>query len=116
MNLIERLVKELGVTPQQAEGGAGLLLGFAQRQLDKSSQQTNLQQSVYLPSQYDWLKLKEVRDRLKVAGITVDECGFTHLAYAREIASAMLRRQQAQAVAESLEQHINLVINNAHNR
>jgi len=31
-------------------------------------------------------------------GITVDECGFTHLAYAQEIAGAMLRRQQAQAV------------------
>ncbi|MCJ8191242.1 SPFH domain-containing protein [Sphingomicrobium aestuariivivum] len=42
--------------------------------------------------------LREVRERLKVAGITVDECGFTHLAYAQEIASAMLRRQQAQAV------------------
>ena len=36
--------------------------------------------------------------RLSVAGITVDECGFTHLAYAQEIAGAMLRRQQAQAV------------------
>ncbi len=36
--------------------------------------------------------------RLAVAGITVDECGFTHLAYAPEIASAMLRRQQAEAV------------------
>ncbi len=33
MNLIERLMKDLGVTRQQAEGGAGLLLGFAQRQL-----------------------------------------------------------------------------------
>jgi regulator of protease activity HflC (stomatin/prohibitin superfamily) len=36
-------------------------------------------------------------ERLKVAGISVDECGFTHLAYAPEIAGAMLR-QQAQAV------------------
>jgi regulator of protease activity HflC (stomatin/prohibitin superfamily) len=33
-----------------------------------------------------------------VAGITVDECGLTHLAYAPEIAGAMLRRQQAEAV------------------
>ncbi len=40
----------------------------------------------------------ELQDRLAVAGITVDECGFTHLAYAQEIAGAMLRRQQAQAV------------------
>jgi regulator of protease activity HflC (stomatin/prohibitin superfamily) len=37
-------------------------------------------------------------ERLSVAGITVDECGLTHLAYAPEIASAMLRRQQAEAV------------------
>ncbi len=41
---------------------------------------------------------QELNARLAVAGITVDECGFTHLAYASEIAGAMLRRQQAQAV------------------
>ena len=40
----------------------------------------------------------ELIARLTVAGITVDECGFTHLAYAQEIAGAMLRRQQAEAV------------------
>ena len=40
----------------------------------------------------------ELIARLRVSGITVDECGFTHLAYAQEIAGAMLRRQQAQAV------------------
>ena len=40
----------------------------------------------------------ELIARLKQAGITVDECGFTHLAYAQEIAGAMLRRQQAEAV------------------
>jgi len=40
----------------------------------------------------------ELVKRLAVAGITVDECGFTHLAYAPEIAGAMLRRQQAAAV------------------
>jgi regulator of protease activity HflC (stomatin/prohibitin superfamily) len=41
---------------------------------------------------------QELIARLSVAGITIDECGFTHLAYATEIAGAMLRRQQAQAV------------------
>ena len=40
----------------------------------------------------------ELIERLQLAGITVDECGFTHLAYAQEIAGAMLRRQQAEAV------------------
>jgi hypothetical protein len=38
-----------------------------------------------------------------VAGIMVDECGFTHLAYAPEIAGAMLRRQQAAAVVAARE-------------
>ncbi|MEO1969225.1 MAG: SPFH domain-containing protein [Sphingomonadaceae bacterium] len=42
--------------------------------------------------------LEELNDRLRVAGIVVDEAGLTHLAYAAEIASAMLRRQQAEAV------------------
>ena len=41
---------------------------------------------------------KELIARLKQAGSSVDECGFTHLAYAQEIAGAMLRRQQAEAV------------------
>lgn len=41
---------------------------------------------------------QELIARLTIAGITVDECGLTHLAYAQEIAGAMLRRQQAQAV------------------
>lgn len=40
----------------------------------------------------------ELNTRLLLAGITVDECGLTHLAYAPEIAGAMLRRQQAEAV------------------
>jgi regulator of protease activity HflC (stomatin/prohibitin superfamily) len=40
----------------------------------------------------------ELQDRVAVAGITIDECRLTHLAYAPEIAQAMLRRQQAEAV------------------
>ncbi len=40
----------------------------------------------------------ELNERLQVAGIVVDEAGLTHLAYAPEIAGAMLRRQQAEAV------------------
>jgi len=42
--------------------------------------------------------ITELNDRLKVSGIIVDEAGLTHLAYAPEIAGAMLRRQQADAV------------------
>ena len=40
----------------------------------------------------------ELNEPLRVAGIVVDEAGLTHLAYAPEIAGAMLRRQQADAV------------------
>jgi regulator of protease activity HflC (stomatin/prohibitin superfamily) len=43
------------------------------------------------------LKL-ELEDKLKKAGVAVDEARLTHLAYAPEIAQAMLRRQQAEAV------------------
>jgi regulator of protease activity HflC (stomatin/prohibitin superfamily) len=41
---------------------------------------------------------EEVQQRLKVAGVEVLEARLTHLAYAPEIAQAMLRRQQAAAV------------------
>ncbi len=41
---------------------------------------------------------KELSERLDLAGIEVLEARLSHLAYAPEIASAMLRRQQADAV------------------
>jgi regulator of protease activity HflC (stomatin/prohibitin superfamily) len=40
----------------------------------------------------------ELNERLAKAGVHVDEARLTHLAYAPEIAQAMLRRQQAEAV------------------
>jgi regulator of protease activity HflC (stomatin/prohibitin superfamily) len=40
----------------------------------------------------------EIQERLTTAGIEVIEARITHLAYAPEIASAMLRRQQANAI------------------
>jgi regulator of protease activity HflC (stomatin/prohibitin superfamily) len=40
----------------------------------------------------------ELQERLAKAGVEVDEARLTHLAYAPEIAQAMLRRQQAEAV------------------
>ncbi len=40
----------------------------------------------------------EIQDRLAQAGVNVIEARISHLAYAPEIASAMLRRQQASAV------------------
>ncbi len=41
---------------------------------------------------------KEIQGRLQKAGVEVIEARISHLAYAAEIASAMLRRQQASAV------------------
>lgn len=40
----------------------------------------------------------ELQERLSKAGVAVEEARLTHLAYAPEIAGAMLRRQQAEAV------------------
>jgi regulator of protease activity HflC (stomatin/prohibitin superfamily) len=45
------------------------------------------------------LRLKhEIQERLATAGVEVIEARISHLAYAAEIANAMLRRQQATAV------------------
>lgn len=41
---------------------------------------------------------KDLEARLSVAGVAIDDARLTHLAYAPEIAQAMLRRQQADAV------------------
>lgn len=41
---------------------------------------------------------EEIQDRLEEAGVNVIEARISHLAYAPEIANAMLRRQQASAV------------------
>ncbi|MFO7940486.1 MAG: SPFH domain-containing protein [Bacteroidales bacterium] len=47
---------------------------------------------------------EEIRDRLKIAGIRVIEARINYIAYAEEIASAMLRRQQASAVVAARSQ------------
>ncbi|MGW3325175.1 SPFH domain-containing protein [Streptomyces virginiae] len=46
----------------------------------------------------------ELRDRVDAAGVHIIESRFTHLAYAPEIASAMLQRQQAGAVVAARKQ------------
>lgn len=43
------------------------------------------------------LKL-EIQERVKAAGVLIEEARINHLAYAQEIAQAMLRRQQAEAI------------------
>ena len=46
----------------------------------------------------------EIQDRLSQAGVTVIEARISHLAYAPEIANAMLRRQQASAIIAARQQ------------
>ncbi len=43
----------------------------------------------------------EIQDRVDTAGVVVDEARINHLAYAPEIASAMLQRQQAEAIIDA---------------
>jgi regulator of protease activity HflC (stomatin/prohibitin superfamily) len=47
---------------------------------------------------------EEVQERLEKAGVEVIEARISHLAYAQEIASAMLKRQQAQAIVAARTQ------------
>jgi regulator of protease activity HflC (stomatin/prohibitin superfamily) len=43
----------------------------------------------------------KLQERVSIAGLAVDESRLSHLAYAPEIASSMLRRQQAEAILEA---------------
>ena len=56
------------------------------------------------PQQIAQALREEVQDRLEQAGITVVEARISHLAYAPEIANAMLRRQQASAIIAARKQ------------
>ena len=47
---------------------------------------------------------EEVQERLGKAGMEVIEARISHLAYSEEIASAMLKRQQAQAIVAARRQ------------
>jgi hypothetical protein len=47
---------------------------------------------------------RELQHRLEVSGVSVKDARISHLAYAPEIAQAMLRRQQAQAVVAARQQ------------
>jgi regulator of protease activity HflC (stomatin/prohibitin superfamily) len=44
---------------------------------------------------------RELQERVNKAGVVIEEARLTHLAYAPEIAGAMLRRQQAEAIIDA---------------
>lgn len=46
----------------------------------------------------------EIQERVNAAGVEISEARFNHLAYAPEIASAMLQRQQAEAILSARKQ------------
>ncbi|MCH9693019.1 MAG: SPFH domain-containing protein [Gammaproteobacteria bacterium] len=56
----------------------------------------------------------EIQDRLAQAGVTVMEARITHLAYAPEIANAMLRRQQASAIIAARKQIVRGAVGMVH--
>ncbi len=56
------------------------------------------------PAEIAQALVQEIQDRLTTAGVTVVEARITHLAYAPEIANAMLRRQQASAIISARKQ------------
>ena len=56
----------------------------------------------------------ELHERLAKAGVVVDEARLTHLAYAPEIAQAMLRRQQAEAVIAARQKIVHGAVSMVH--
>jgi len=57
---------------------------------------------------------RELQERLSKAGVQVDEARLTHLAYAPEIAQAMLRRQQAEAVIAARQKIVHGAVSMVH--
>jgi hypothetical protein len=57
---------------------------------------------------------EEIQERLSAAGVTVIEARISHLAYAPEIAAAMLRRQQASAIIAARRQIVRGAVGMVH--
>lgn len=65
---------------------------------------TTEHETLSLRANFDEVSLdlqRELSERFARAGVMVDEARLTHLAYAPEIAQAMLRRQQAEAIVSA---------------
>lgn len=66
------------------------------------------------PNEIAHALVAEIQDRLTQAGVTVIEARITHLAYAPEIANAMLRRQQASAIISARKQIVRGAVGMVH--
>lgn len=83
------------VTIQSESALRNMASSYAYDPQDDASQDIALRSH---PQQISEILKKEIQDRLGKAGLTVHEARISHLAYAQEIASAMLQRQQATAI------------------
>ncbi len=92
----ESALRNLGTTyPYEPHDGEGIAL---------RSNPTEIAQAL----------VKEIQDRLTQAGVSVIEARITHLAYAPEIANAMLRRQQASAIIAARTQIVRGAVDMVH--
>jgi regulator of protease activity HflC (stomatin/prohibitin superfamily) len=66
------------------------------------------------PKQIAGALRQEIQERLDKAGVEVIEARISHLAYAQEIASAMLRRQQASAIIAARTQIVEGAVGMVH--
>jgi regulator of protease activity HflC (stomatin/prohibitin superfamily) len=88
--------------PIQAEAALRHLANqFAYDHVDDDSQELTLRAG---GDEVIALLKRELQDRFEKAGLRVEDARLTHLAYAPEIAGAMLRRQQAEAVIGARKQ------------
>ena len=66
------------------------------------------------PAEISHALREEIQERLSQAGVTVIEARISHLAYAPEIANAMLRRQQASAIIAARKQIVRGAVGMVH--
>lgn len=66
------------------------------------------------PAEISQALREEIQERLSQAGVTVIEARISHLAYAPEIANAMLRRQQASAIIAARKQIVRGAVGMVH--
>ncbi|WP_082768913.1 SPFH domain-containing protein [Paraglaciecola hydrolytica] len=83
------------VTIQSESALRNMASSYAYDPQDDESQDIALRSH---PQHISEILKKEIQERLGKAGLTVHEARISHLAYAQEIASAMLQRQQATAI------------------
>ena len=91
----ETAIRHLASSYPYDEGIADIERGEVEPNSPKRTAELTLRSSM---AQVTESLMKELTERLDVAGLVIDDAKLTHLAYAPEIAGVMLRRQQAEAI------------------